>query len=281
MQTVTTIKSLRKILKPLKQQGKTIGFVPTMGALHEGHLSLMRKARRECDIVVVSIFINPKQFGPNEDFTRYPRQKKKDELLTKKEKIDIMWHPSEEEMYPDGYLTYVETVKLGNILCGEFRPGHFKGVTTVVAKLLNCVTPDNLYLGQKDGQQAMILTKMVEDLDYDVKVKICPTLREKDGLALSSRNVFLTESQRREAPILYKALQTAKKAIKAGERDAQTIVQSIRSLITKESSGKIDYISCVDRRTLSSLQFIQGSVMIALAVRFGAVRLIDNIVVQA
>ena len=280
MQTITNLNALRKTIKPLKLKGRIIGFVPTMGALHEGHCSLMRKARRECDIVVVSIFVNPKQFGPNEDFARYPRQKKKDELLAQKENVDIIWHPSADQIYKQGFLTYVETARLGNTLCGKSRPGHFKGVTTIVAKLLNEVTPSILYLGQKDGQQAIILKKMVEDLDFDVQVKICPTVRERDGLAMSSRNPFLTEQQRREAPMLYQALKEAKKNILSGERDTQTMTSNIRSFITKKTSGKIDYIACVDRETLSSLKNIVGSVMIALAVKFGNVRLIDNIIVK-
>ena len=280
MQTITNLKNLRKIISTFKQNGKTIGFIPTMGALHQGHCSLMRKARKECDIVVVSIFVNPKQFGPNEDFSRYPRQKKKDELLAQKENVDIIWHPSADKIYQEGFLTYVETEGLTDILCGKFRPGHFKGVATIVTKLLNEVAPDILYLGQKDGQQALILKKMVDDLDFNVKVKICPTIRETDGLAMSSRNVFLTQQQRHEASTLYQALKQAKKNIISGERETRVIIKNIRQMITKKTSAQIEYIACVDGKTLSSLKNIVGSVMIALAVKFGNVRLIDNILIK-
>lgn len=280
MKTITQLKTLRNILCPLKRTGKIIGLVPTMGALHEGHCSLMRKARRECDIVIISIFVNPKQFGPQEDFDRYPRQKKKDELLAQKENVDIIWHPSVDQIYKKDFLTYVEVERLSGLLCGKSRPGHFKGVTTIVTKLLNETTPDILYLGQKDGQQALILKKMITDLDFNVTVKICPTIREKDGLALSSRNAFLTEQQRRESPILYQALQLAKKDILSGERNAQRIIKKIRAMITKTTSCTIDYVVCVDKETLSPLKNIVGSVMIALAVKFGNVRLIDNILLK-
>ncbi len=278
MRVIQSIESLRRAIKKNKQKNQTIGFVPTMGALHEGHLSLMRKARRENDIVVVSIFVNPTQFGPKEDFKKYPREEKKDKLLAQKEKIDIIFYPSVEEMYPDGYLTYVEVDGTTQNLCGQFRPGHFRGVTTIVSKLLNIVAPDIFYIGQKDGQQAIVLKKMVADLNIPVAVKICPTIREHDGLALSSRNRYLTVQQRNEAPILFQSLKKAKQMVLSGEDNVKKIIQQVQSQIEKNSSSKIEYIECVDADSLEPLIRIQKKIMIALAVQFGKTRLIDNII---
>ena len=206
MLIIKNIKSINSKINSLKRSGRSIGFVPTMGALHEGHLSIMRRARRQNDIVVVSVFVNPKQFGLNEDFARYPRQEKKDHLLAKKEKVDIIFYPSIEEIYPTRYLTYINVEGISRILCGHDRPVHFKGVTTIVGKLLNLVRPDNLYLGQKDAQQVIVLRKMIVDLNFPVKVRVCPIVREPDGLALSSRNKYLTNQQRLESPGLIQAL---------------------------------------------------------------------------
>jgi len=278
MRSIRAVKSLRKILKEYKNKNKTIGFIPTMGALHEGHLSLMRKSRQENDIVVVSIFVNPKQFGPEEDFTQYPRDEKKDKLLARKEKIDIIFYPSVEEVYPKGFMTFVDVEDLSNALCGQFRPGHFRGVTTVMSKLLNIVTPDVLYLGQKDAQQAVIIKKMVRDLNLPVHVKICATAREKDGLAWSSRNRYLTKNQRQEAPVLFESLKAAKRLILNGERNASKVIQKMQTQINKQSSAEIEYIVCVNTETLKSLARIQNEVMIALSIKFGKTRLIDNIV---
>jgi pantoate--beta-alanine ligase len=251
-----------------------------MGALHEGHLSLMRRARRENSIVVVSIFINPKQFGASEDLADYPRQKKQDVLLTKKENVDIIFYPSAETMYPKNFLTYVEVEKLNKHLCGRFRPGHFRGVATVVAKLLNIVQPDNIYLGQKDAQQAVILHQMIRDLNWPVNVKICPTIREKNGLALSSRNKYLTTNEHEEAAVIYNSLNMARQKVLDGEQSSKKICAAIKSWIQNGSSGRIQYVECVQADTLEPMKQLKGKILIALAVFFGKTRLIDNIIVH-
>ena len=280
MRTVRGIDVLQRKILRLKRQGRSVGFVPTMGYLHAGHASLLRQCRKENDTVVLSIFVNPLQFGKNEDFSKYPRDFKKDELLAKKEKVDIIFYPSEETMYPDGFLTQVAVKELGEALCGKFRPRHFDGVTTVVAKLLNIVLPDRLYLGQKDAQQAVIIKRMVADLNFPVLVKILPTVREKDGLAMSSRNAYLDVRQRQTAPILYKTLRAAQTAVREGEKNSLRITKLIRSRIESQSAGPIDYVECVDAETLRPLKVLHGKVLIALAVWFGKARLIDNILVR-
>jgi len=280
MQIITTIKSLRTRLKAARKNEKSIGFVPTMGYLHEGHLSLIDKSRKENDLTVLNIFVNPKQFAPGEDLDRYPRDKKRDELLAKKSKVDIIFYPSEKEMYPSGgYLTYVTVEKLSNVLCGHSRPGHFKGVATVVTKLLNIVAPDTLYLGQKDAQQAVILKRMVDDLNLPVKVRIMPIVRERDGLAMSSRNSYLSAQERTEAGALHQALKAAKQAIIKGERDTGHITALIKKIIRTQSSGRIDYVACVSFSDLEPLAVVKGKTLIATAAWFGKTRLIDNIVV--
>jgi len=278
MRIIKSIRSLRLSIKKIKTQNRSIGFVPTMGALHEGHLSLIRKSRRENAITIVSIFVNRKQFGPREDFSSYPRQEKNDILLAKKEKVDIIFYPSEKEMYPAGFLTSIGVDRITDILCGSSRPRHFQGMTTVVDKLINIVTPDVLYLGQKDAQQAVVLKRMVIDLNVPISVKVCPTVREADGLAMSSRNHYLTLCQREEATILYQSLKRAKKKVLTGERSATTIINFIRKQIKKHSSCAIDYIACVDADSLIPLKHVKGKVMIALAVNFGRTRLIDNMI---
>ena len=281
MRVIRSVSSIQQSIKKAKAAGKTVGFVPTMGALHEGHRSLLRCCRRENDIVVLSIFVNPKQFGPKEDLAKYPRRERADKKLAKKEKVDIMFVPSAKAMYPSGYLTYIEVARMTQGLCGRSRPGHFKGVTTVVGKLLYIIMPDVLYLGQKDAQQAAVLTRMVRDLNFPVFVKTYPTVREADGLAMSSRNQSLSAGQRKEAAVLYRSLKEARQNIAAGNRLATAIVGKIRSRIARESSGRIDYIECVAADTFLPLKRIQGKAIVALAVWFGKTRLIDNITVQA
>ncbi|OGX27384.1 MAG: pantoate--beta-alanine ligase [Omnitrophica WOR_2 bacterium RIFCSPHIGHO2_01_FULL_52_10] len=281
MRVVRSVRSIQQLIRKAKSAGKTIGFVPTMGALHDGHRSLLRRCHRENDLVVLSIFVNPKQFGPEEDFGKYPRREQADKKLAKKEKVDIMFVPTAEEMYPEGYLTYIEVERMTHVLCGKSRPGHFRGVTTVVGKLLNIVMPDVLYLGQKDAQQAAVVTRMARDLNFSVIVKICPTVREADGLAMSSRNEYLTVSQRKEAKVLYRSLREARQNVTAGNHSAMAIISKIRSRITRAGSGRIDYIECVDADTFTPLKRIQGKTMIVLAVWFGKTRLIDNIIVHA
>jgi len=278
MKIIPSTQSTQKLISRLKLKHKTIGFVPTMGALHEGHLSLVRKSRKENNITVVSIFVNPKQFGPKEDLALYPREEKKDKYLLQKEKVDLLFYPSADEMYPKGYKTYVEVSDFGRGLCGPIRPGHFKGVTTIVAKLLNIVTPDRLYLGQKDAQQAIMIDKMIRDLNFPVKTIVCPTVRENDGLATSSRNVYLNEQHRSEAVILFKALTQAKHEIKSGLQNPQTVIKNMKSLIEQCSSGIIHYIECVNAENLIPLKELRGKILIALSVSFGKTKLIDNII---
>ena len=280
MRTVKTILSLRRIIQKAKTKKKTIGFVPTMGALHEGHLSLIRRCKKENDLTVLSVFVNPAQFGPKEDFKNYPRETGKDILLAKKENVDILFCPSVDEIYPRGYLTYIEVEKISGALCGKYRPGHFKGAATVVGKLLNIVDPDVLYLGQKDAQQAAVLKKMVEDINFPVTIKVCPTVREADGLALSSRNSYLTEEERKEAPVLYRSLVEIKKRVAEGECDSKNIISFIREKIEENSSGKVQYIECVQAESFKPVEKLEGKVLIALAVFFGQTRLIDNILVN-
>lgn len=280
MRIFKKISPFQKHLHQKKQAGARVGFVPTMGALHDGHLSLVRKSRRENDITVVSVFVNPAQFGPSEDFRRYPRPAKKDILLLKKENADIIIYPSVEEMYPRGYQTFVEVKGLGQALCGHSRPGHFKGVATVVCKLLNIVAPDRIYLGRKDAQQVEIIRKMISDLNMPVKVKTGVTVREADGLAMSSRNRYLTPRQRQEAPALYRLLREARKSIMDGERRAPVIGRKIRAGVKRQTSGRVDYIECVNSKSLVPVKNLKGKILIAVAVHFGKARLIDNITVN-
>lgn len=278
MQVIRSIKSLRRAVAKAKSAGQRVGFVPTMGALHEGHLSLIRRCRKENDLVILSIFVNPTQFGPAEDFARYPREEKKDKKLAKQEKVDIIFYPSVKTVYLKGYLTYIDVEKLTQPLCGQSRPGHFRGVATVVGKLLNIVAPDVVYLGQKDAQQAAVVRQMVRDLNFPVAVTVCSTVRDIDGLALSSRNGYLSPAQRKEATVIYRSLREAKARARQGERRAGTLLRGIRSRILRESSGVPEYIECVQAQTLVPLKRIEGKVMISVAVRFQKTRLIDNIV---
>jgi len=277
MRIITDIAKLRKALTAARRKGKRIGFVPTMGCLHEGHLSLMDACRRENGLTVVSIFVNPAQFSPTEDFAAYPRQKKRDVLLAKKRNVDIIFYPSIKTIYPKRYLTYIDVKKITQTLCGHSRPKHFRGVTTVVAKLLNIVLPDVLYLGQKDAQQCVVIRQMTTDLNFPVQVKVLPTVREKDGLAMSSRNAYLTPKQRREATVLYRSLRQARQQVARGERRAATVTKNIRRLIRQDSKGRIEYVACVAADTLEPVKTLKGHILIALAVRFGKARLIDNI----
>ncbi len=280
MKVISSISRLRREVGLLKRKGMRVGFVPTMGALHEGHLSLIRKARKDNDVVVVSIFVNPTQFGPGEDFSRYPRNFKRDRALCKAEGVDIIFYPSTEEMYPQPYRTFVEVEQLDEYLCGRSRPGHFRGVCSVVAKLFNIVSPDIAYFGQKDIQQAIIIKQMIKDLNFPVKMKIMPIVREKDGLAMSSRNTYLSEEERKEATVLYRSLCLAKDMIRKGERRPGRIIKKMQELI-ENTSGRIDYIEMVDMDSLSPIKKLkeQDRVIIALAVWFGKARLIDNIIV--
>lgn len=282
MRIIRDIKDMQNYIRRIRQTPRiTIGFVPTMGYLHEGHLSLIRKADRENNIVVVSIFVNPVQFGPKEDYRRYPRDIDRDKRLAESAGVDCLFNPSAQDMYPFGFDTYVETKNLSLLLCGKFRPWHFKGVTTVVAKLFNIVKPDIAYFGQKDYQQAVIIKRMAQDLNMDTKIKLLPIVREKDGLAMSSRNIYLSPKERKDAIIIYQALRYAKRLIGDGERDSKKIIKAVSPLIEDKRKTKIDYVSIVDSDTLEERDKISGRVVITAAVWVGKTRLIDNIICYA
>ena len=279
MRVLRDIKKMQGIAAGLKGKGKEIGFVPTMGALHEGHLSLVRKARRENDYVVVSIFVNPAQFGPKEDFKKYPRSFKKDTLLLKKQGVDFIFYPNARNIYPADYKTFVNVEGLDSVLCGKFRPGHFRGVATVVAKLFNIAQPKRAYFGQKDAQQAAIIKKMVSDLNIPIQIRVLPTVREDDGLAMSSRNNYLRPAERSEALALSRALKLARDLIKKGECGSSSVIRKMRRLIQQGRRVRIQYICVVDPDKLEPVGKIKDKVLIALAVYIGKTRLIDNIVV--
>lgn len=281
MKIINDITLMHEYTAKLKKRGFSVGFVPTMGALHEGHMSLVDKASSENTKLIVSIFVNPIQFGPGEDYEKYPRPLKKDlKLLKDSKKVDCVFAPDNSMMYPQGAATYVTVEnQMAQSLCGASRPGHFKGVTTIVAELLNIVKPDRIYLGQKDAQQAAILAKMIKDMHYNVEAVICPIVREKDGLAKSSRNAYLTPEQRDTAPVLYKSLQMAESMVELGERSAEIIKKEIRRKI-KEAGVEIDYIEAVDAFTLEPVVNISDSVLIAAAIFVGKTRLIDNTIIK-
>jgi len=280
MKLIRKIKQMSFFSRQARLRGKSIGIVATMGALHEGHLSLIRCARKENDIVAVSVFVNPIQFGPTEDLRKYPRDLKRDVLLCKKEGVDILFSPDIKEMYPDNYKTYVEVEGLSDKLCGKFRPGHFKGVATVVIKLFNIVSPNIAYFGQKDAQQSIIIQKMVKDLNLPVKIKVIPTMREIDGLAMSSRNAYLSPPERKEALVLYLALRLAKKLIKQGNNNSADIIRKMKQLIEAKETAKVEYIKIVNLGDFKPKVMMKGNALIALAVWFGKTRLIDNLILR-
>jgi len=281
MVVVERIQEMKDIVKRLKKEGKSIGFVPTMGYLHEGHLSLVRLSKQQNDITIMSIFVNPIQFGPNEDYERYPRDFERDKTLAEKEGVDYIFYPSVEEMYPEDFKTVVSVKKITEMMCGKSRPGHFDGVATVVLKLFNIVNPDRAYFGQKDAQQLAVIKQMVKDLNLDVEIVPCPIVREQDGLAMSSRNVYLSEEERKSATVLYRALNLAKEMIEKGEKEVSVIKKAMEEMILREKYTKIDYIEFVNSDTFEVISKVEGKVLIALAVFVGKARLIDNIVVEA
>jgi pantoate--beta-alanine ligase len=280
MVIIKTIRKMQAEAERLRLAGKRIGFVPTMGSLHEGHLSLIRMAKRHSDVVVLSIFVNPTQFGPKEDFSKYPRNFDRDEILAKQEGVDIIFYPSDAEMYPKDYLTYVNVEEMTNTLCGASRPGHFRGVTTVCAKLFHAVKPHVAVFGQKDAQQAVVIRKMAKDLNFDLEILVAPIVREPDGLAMSSRNVYLSPEEKADALVLSRSLQMAEQMIRQGERKAAKIIRAIRELIESKKNTKIDYVSIVDPDTLKPLDTVESKALIALAVFIGSTRLIDNSIIQ-
>lgn len=281
MVIIKSIDDLRKAIRSARSAGRTIGVVPTMGYLHEGHLSLMRRARKENDLVVATVFVNPTQFGPNEDFEAYPRNARRDIDLMQAENVDIAFMPEAVDLYPDGYATYVDVQgSMTQTLCGASRPEHFKGVTTIVAKLFHLTAPHRAYFGQKDAQQIAVIRRMTRDLDFDLEIVACPTVREPDGLAMSSRNSYLSESQRANAVVISQALFEARDMIAAGQTRADKVIDHIRMRIEAVEQADIDYVAAVDFYTLNDLDILNGSVLLAVAVKFGSTRLIDNLAVD-
>lgn len=281
MQCFETRTELRAFLKEVRQRQQTVGLVPTMGALHEGHLSLMRTAAEENDHVVATIFVNPTQFGPNEDFSKYPRTLEEDARLAAEAGVTVLFHPPLEEIYRTGNATWVEVVGgLTESLCGRTRPGHFRGVTTVVSRLFNIVQPDRAYFGQKDAQQVQVLKRMTEDLCFDIQIRVLPIIRESDGLAMSSRNAYLSEKERQAALVLSRSLEKARQLIEAGERDTKTIVETVTACIQQEPLAVIDYAELVHPDDLRPRERLEKAGLLALAVRIGQTRLIDNAMLE-
>ena len=280
MEVITKINEMQTRVLSVRDRKKSIGFVPTMGALHDGHISLIRSAREENDELVVSIYLNPTQFDNSDDFDKYPRQLNKDIEIIRKENADVIFTPCTEEMYPDGFCTHVTQGKLTDALCGGVRPGHFNGVTTIVTKLFNIIDPDRAYFGQKDYQQSAIIKRLVADMNMDVDIRVCPTVREEDGLALSSRNKRLSLEDRKDALCIHGSLQKAGAMFASNVRDAKDIVEEMTSVIKKTKQTRIDYISIVNVDTLEDLSFINGRALAAVAVWIGNTRLIDNTILE-
>jgi pantoate--beta-alanine ligase len=280
MKIAKTIEQVRTLVKAARSRGKKIGFVPTMGALHIGHVSLIEAAAKRADFVVVSIFVNPTQFGPGEDFEKYPRPLEDDLQICRKSGVALVFVPSAEQMYGGENLTWVNVSKLTEPLCGRFRPGHFRGVTTVCAKLFNIVQPDFACFGWKDAQQAIVVRRMVADLKMPLEIVICPTVRESSGLAVSSRNKYLTAQQKKDAAVIYKSLQKCRQMLESGITKAEAIINQMRNVLSRVPSIEIEYISIVDAETLDVVEKIEKTVIAAVAVKLGSTRLIDNIVVD-
>ena len=277
MKVVSTIKEVREIVKAWKAEGKSVGFVPTMGYLHEGHESLIKRAVAENDVAVVSIFVNPMQFGPTEDLASYPRDLDADSKLCEAAGAKLIFHPEPEEMYHDGFCSFVDMNGLTNAVCGLSRPVHFRGVCTVVSKLFNIVKPDRAYFGEKDAQQLAVIKRMVDDLNMDIEIIGCPIIREADGLAKSSRNTYLSEETRKQAVILSKAIFMGKKMIEDGERNPNVVIEEMKKLINTMPLADIDYVEIVDQATMKNVEVIAGDILCAIAVRMGGeARLIDN-----
>jgi pantoate--beta-alanine ligase len=280
MLTVTTAQAMNALSREWKTSGRTVGFVPTMGSLHEGHLSLVRESKKRAAATAVSIFVNPAQFGPKEDYKKYPRDFARDAALLEKEGVDAVFFPTADEMYPRGYKTYITVQDLEDRLCGKSRPGHFRGVATVVLKLFNIVEPDLAFFGWKDAQQVIILRRMAADLNLGIEIVACPLVRETDGLAMSSRNAYLSRDERQAALVLSRSLAEAEKLIGAGERDAGRLIGVIRKMIEVARLARLDYVEITDMTELRPLSKLEGEVLVALAVYVGTTRLIDNIRVR-
>ena len=280
MQIVKTINEVRTQVKEWKKQGLSVGFVPTMGYLHEGHASLMKRAKAECDKVVTSIFVNPMQFGVNEDLDSYPRDLDADAKLCDSIGVDLIFHPEVEEMYEEGFCSFVDMNGLTKELCGKSRPIHFRGVCTVVSKLFNIVTPDKAFFGQKDAQQLAVIRRMVKDLNMDIEIVGCPIIREEDGLAKSSRNTYLNEEERKAALILSKTIFLGEQMVKDGVTDAKALVAAMKENLAKEPMAKIDYVEAVSMDNIEPIDKIEGMVLVAMAVYIGKTLLIDNFIVE-
>ncbi len=280
MKICNRIEQIRFASRKARREGNRVGLVPTMGALHEGHLSLVRAAKGKCDVVAVSIFVNPTQFGPNEDFAKYPRTFDRDCELLEKEDVDLVFAPSVEEMYPGGAVTYVTVEGMSDKLCGRSRPGHFRGVTTVVSKLFHIVEPDLAFFGQKDAAQVAIIKRMVRDLNMPVEIVVCPIVRDPDGLAMSSRNAYLTPEQRKSALVLSRAFRRVQQVFDQGERNATKLIEAGKRVIAEEPSVRLDYLEIVDPETLESVDITSSKNLIAVAAFVGTTRLIDNILLR-
>ena len=278
MKIIEDIAEMHKLAQQLRQGNKTIGFVPTMGALHKGHLNLMQHAKKESDVVVASIFVNPTQFCPSEDYKEYPRDMEGDMGKAKGAGVDILFTPAVSAIYPEGYRTYVEVEGLSSVMCGKVRPEHFRGVATIVLKLLNIVKPHKAFFGQKDYQQTVIIKRMVRDLNLDVEIAVLPTVREEDGLAMSSRNQYLRKDERISSAILYRSLQEARSLFEKGERSAEKLRDAILSAFMGNSSAKLEYVAIVHPEILEEEKDVQKGTVIAIAARIGDTRLIDNII---
>ena len=278
MKLVHTVNEVREQVKEWKKEGLTVGLVPTMGFLHEGHQSLIAASVKENDRTVVSVFVNPTQFGPNEDFEAYPRDIEKDRALCESTGADLIFNPESEEMYPEGFCTYTNITGLSDALCGKSRPIHFKGVCTVVSKLFNIVGADKAYFGEKDEQQLAIIRRMVRDMNIPVEIVGCPIIREEDGLAKSSRNTYLNPEERKAALILSKAVFAGKDMVENGEKSAEKIVSSMKEIIKSEPLAEIDYVEMVDMNTMKNIDAVEGAVLCAIAVKIGKTRLIDNFI---
>ena len=281
MEVAETIESVRKVVKAARRQGRKIGLVPTMGALHVGHVSLIEAAVKNCDFVVVSIFVNPTQFGPGEDIENYPKPFEADLEICREAGVDVVFAPAPQQMYPAENLAWVTVEKLTEPLCGRGRPVHFRGVTTVCTKLFNITAPDVAYFGQKDAQQAIVIKRMVADLNMSLEIVVCPTVRERSGLAVSSRNQYLSEQQKKDATNIYKSLQMCRRMIDAGVSESRQIIAAMRKMLQQIPSIEIEYVSIVDAETLQDVESIAGKILAAVAVRIGPARLIDNILVDA
>jgi pantoate--beta-alanine ligase len=281
MKIYKTIAEMRTASRQVRRDEERLGFVPTMGALHEGHLSLVRAAKAKCDVVAVSIFVNPLQFGPSEDLAKYPRTFEPDRELLEKEGVDILFAPTPDEMYPAGAVTYVTVEGLSEKLCGRSRPGHFRGVTTVVAKLFHIVEPDLAFFGQKDAAQATIICRMVRDLNLPVEIVICPIMREPDGLAMSSRNAYLSPQARKSALVLQRSLTRVRNRFDQGERDTAKLIEAGKEVVAQEPAVRLDYFEIVDPATLDPVRELTNNVLVAVAAFAGNTRLIDNILLDA